>query len=259
MNTPLNEDASDLRYAEYVLGVLDADARAAVEQELADGAAAASAVAEWGRRLAPLAEAIAPEPPPPRLWQRIRTRLEFDGPDPNRRMRLWDNLPLWHWLTLGSGALLAAACAALVFLLVHRPPTPAIPYMAATITENDGQVGWTATMDIGKARMIVVPATPLPVQPNRTPELWLIPQGGRPIAVGLISTQAPITLRLSATLVARLGPTARLAVSIEPHGGSPTGAPTGPVIAAGAIGAAPAAAGPAAAALRLRASLQRPV
>ncbi len=250
MNTPLNDDG-DLRCAEYVLGVLDADARAAMAQELAAGGAAASAVAEWARRLAPLAEAVKPETPPPRLWQRICTRLEFDRPAAESGGRLWENLRLWHWLTLGSGALLAGACAALVFLLVHRPPTPAIPYMAATITENDGQVGWTATMDIGKARMIVVPATPLPVQADRTPELWLIPEGGRPIAVGLISTRAPITLRLSARLVARLGPTARLAVSIEPQGGSPTGAPTGPVIAAGAIGAAPAAAGPAAAALRL--------
>jgi anti-sigma-K factor RskA len=40
-------------------------------------------------------------------------------------------------------------------------------------------------------------------------------------------------------MLARLGPTAALAVSVEPAGGSPTGQPTGPVIAKGAIGAAP--------------------
>jgi hypothetical protein len=40
-------------------------------------------------------------------------------------------------------------------------------------------------------------------------------------------------------MLARLGPTAALAVSVEPVGGSPTGQPTGPVIAKGAIGAAP--------------------
>jgi len=39
-------------------------------------------------------------------------------------------------------------------------------------------------------------------------------------------------------MVARLGPTALLAVSVEPPGGSPTGQPTGPVIAKGAIGGA---------------------
>ena len=59
------------------------------------------------------------------------------------------------------------------------------------------------------------------------------PQRGRPIAVSLISAHGPVTLSLSASLVARLGPAARLAASIEPPGGSPTGAPTGPVVAAG--------------------------
>ncbi len=241
MNTPADDDPGDLRYAEYVLGVLDADARAAVEREVTADPHAAAAEAHWRRRLLPLAEEIGPETPPPQLWARIRAALEFDAPA-DTRGGWWENLRLWHWLTFGSGALLAAACAALVVLATHRPPTPPIPYMAATIMQTDGQVGWTATMDIGKARMIVVPAAPQPVRAGRTPELWLIPPGARPIAVGLISTRAPMTLALSASLVARLGPTARLAVSIEPRGGSPTGQPTGAVVATGAIGAAPASA-----------------
>lgn len=242
MNTPTDDDPGDLRYAEYVLGVLDAETRAAVERELTADPQAAAAEAHWRRRLLPLAEEVAPEMPPPQLWARIGAALEFDAPAAGSRGGWWENLRLWHWLTFGSGALLAAACAALVVLATHRPPTPPIPYMAATIMQTDGQVGWTATMDIGKARMIVVPAAPQPVRAGRTPELWLIPPGARPIAVGLISTRAPMTLTLSASLVARLGPSARLAVSIEPRGGSPTGQPTGPVVATGAIGAAPASA-----------------
>ena len=102
MSTP-SDDLPELRYAEYVLGVLDADSRAAVEREMTESEAAAAAVERWRRRLVPLAEEIAPESP------------------------------------------------------------PAIPYMASTITETGGRVGWTAAMDIGKARMIVVPASPQPV------------------------------------------------------------------------------------------------
>lgn len=255
MSTP-DDMPEDLRYAEYVLGVLDADARAAIERELASNETAAAAEAEWRRRLLPLADEVAPETPPDRLWEQIRAALELKGE--RATGGLWQNLRLWHWLTLGAGSLLAAACAALIFLVVHRPVAPPIPYMAATIIETDGQVGWTATMDLAKARMIVVPATPLPVKSGRTPELWLIPPHGRPIAVGLISARAPVTLSLSASLVGRLGPAARLAVSIEPPGGSPTGAPTGPVVAAGAIGAAPAATSPATA-LRTPGSARRPV
>jgi anti-sigma-K factor RskA len=46
---------------------------------------------------------------------------------------------------------------------------------------------------------------------------------------------------LNAELLSQLGPTAALAVSLEPPGGSPSGQPTGPVIAKGAISGAPAA------------------
>ena len=255
MNTPVDPPTDDLRYAEYVLGVLESDERAAVEREIATSRTAAAAEAQWRERLLPLAEQVTPQAPPERVWRRIRAALEFDAA--RSGAGFWDNLRLWHWLTLGSGALLAAACAALLFIIIHRPAAPAIPYMAATITEHNGQVGWTATMDISQARMVVVPAAPQAVQPGRTPELWLIPAGGRPIAVGLISTHAPITLALSTGLVARLGPTARLAVSIEPQGGSPTGQPTGPVVAAGPIGAAPAGGVPATAQL-IRTAPQRP-
>jgi anti-sigma-K factor RskA len=41
MSTPL-DDNSELRYAEYVLGVLDADARAEVEREIASRESAAA-------------------------------------------------------------------------------------------------------------------------------------------------------------------------------------------------------------------------
>jgi hypothetical protein len=67
MNTPAHDDPGELRYAEYVLGVLEADERAAVEREAASSAAASAAVAFWQRRLLPLAEVVPPESPPARL------------------------------------------------------------------------------------------------------------------------------------------------------------------------------------------------
>ena len=47
MNTHNGDDRNNLRYAEYVLGVLDADARAAVAREIASSDEAATAVARW--------------------------------------------------------------------------------------------------------------------------------------------------------------------------------------------------------------------
>jgi anti-sigma-K factor RskA len=242
MSTPSDADLPDLRYAEFVLGVLDADARAQIEREIPASAAAAGAVELWSRRLMPLAEEIVPQPPPAHLWQRIRAELQLDLAQRARvaeeRVGLWESLAFWRRWGLATGVLLAAACVAIVTLVLLRPPAPRIPYMASTLTETGGGVGWTATMDIAKARMIVVPAAPPALGAGHAPELWLIPHGGKPIAVGVISSAAPTALDLPPALLARLGPTAVLAVSVEPMGGSPTGQPTGPVVASGKIGAA---------------------
>ena len=242
MSTPSDEGNPDLRYAEYVLGVLDADARAEVEREMAASESAAAAVERWRRQLQPLAEEVAPVSPPADLWRRIREELRLEHPGwearPSRRPGVGRSVRFWRRLSLTSGVLLAAACVAIVALIVRRPSAPAIPYMAATIAQSSGRVGWTATMDLGKARMIVVPASPQAVTAGHSPELWLIPRAGKPIAVGVISATAPIAIRLGRSLLAQLGPTAVLAVSVEPLGGSPTGQPTGPVIAQGKIGAA---------------------
>ena len=259
MNTPLDrEPEEDLRYAEYVLGVLDADARAMVERELETDPHAAAEVARWREYLLPLAEDIAPAAPPDFVWARIVGELRFDKPahgelPATARANWWNRLALWRGLALGAAAVAVAFIIA--FLVVPRssivPPKPQVAYMASTITQNNGQVGWTATMDVQHARMVVVPAKPQTLPRGRAAELWLIPAGQKPIPVGMIASNAPTTLTLDAALVARLGPTAALAVSVEPPGGSPTGQPTGPVIAKGSIGAAaPASAGKPVAMLR---------
>nr|WP_157618236.1 anti-sigma factor [Rhodanobacter sp. 115] len=132
-----------------------------------------------------------------------------------------------------AGGRAAAACQR------HGPIGDQRRYMASTIKQDNGATGWTATMDLQHGRMIVVPAAPQALAQGKAPELWLIPAGQKPIAVGMISREQPTTLALAPALLKQLGATAALAVSVEPPGGSPTGQPTGPVIAKGAIGAAP--------------------
>ncbi len=242
MKTPADDD-NHLRYAEYVLGVLDADARAAVAHEVQTTEAAASAVALWQQRLMPLTEEVAQVEPPAYVWARIHHALHLNAPARGRpRQGLWNNLPLWHWLGIGASAV---AVALLVVVTIPRtaPPAPtstASPgYMVATIQQDNGVIGWTATMDPKNARMVVVPASPTAFARGRAPELWLIPPGAKPISVGMITPDKPTTLTLDPALVAQLGPKAALAVSVEPIGGSPTGQPTGPVIAKGAISGVP--------------------
>jgi len=242
MNTPAHENDDDLRYAEYVLGVLDADARAAVTQDIEGSPAAAAAVAEWERNLLPLAEEAVDVAPPPYVWARIRDALKLNAPAREApRKGLWNNLQLWHWIGIGASAV---AIASVIFIVIPPRPSPApvsvsAGYMVSNIQQDNGVTGWTATMDLQNARMVVVPASPTAFEQGRAPELWLIPAGQKPISVGMILPDKPTTLALDAALLSRLGPTALLAVSVEPIGGSPTGQPTGAVIAKGAISAAP--------------------
>ena len=243
MNTAADDGNQNLRYAEYVLGVLDADTRAEVAREAMVSDEAATAVALWQRRLLPLADTIADVAPAPYVWARIHDELQLDAPERSATPApkgVWNSLPFWHWLGLG-----ATAVAVALLVVVNLPPrapapieAPAGGYLAATIQQDNGSTGWVATMDPQHGRMVVVPGTPVAFASGKAPELWLIPAGGKPISVGMIALDKPTTITLDATLLAKLGTTALLAVSVEPPGGSPTGQPTGAVIAKGAISAA---------------------
>lgn len=250
MNTP-QDNHDNLRYAEYVLGVLDADARAGVEREMREDPQAAATVEWWQARLAPLIDDIPASAPPEYVWARIRDALGHASgiagasrTEPPARHGLWNNLSLWRGWSLAASAV-AVACLVLLFAFPPQTPQPTTPktvaqvaYMVSNIQQTDGQPAWTATMDVTHARMVVAPSGKVSVPGQRSAELWLIPPGHKPIAVGLISTRQAAVMSLPRDLVAKLGPKAVLAVSVEPPGGSPTGQPTGPVIAKGAISAA---------------------
>ena len=235
--SPEDQDA-DLRYAEYVIGVLDADGRALVAREVETSAQAAAAVLAWEGRLLPLVAEIPEVPPPPHVWIRLRDALGLGTVFPRPRGRgLWDNLPLWHGIGLGASAVAAAA----ILLLLWRPAGtpnavgPSVGYLVSALQQESGATGWTATLDVEHGRVVVVPAASIPLESGRAPELWLIPRGQKPIALGMIANDHPTTIAIPASTLARIADTGLLAVSVEPLSGSPTGQPTGPVIAKGVI------------------------
>lgn len=247
MNLPPDHEPEDLRYAEYVLGVLDADERAAVKREIAADPRVAAEVARWQQHLLPWIEDVPAATPPEGVWTRIQNVIDSGSTAPQRASKpvardgWWNSLALWRGFAFGAAAVAVACIVALTIMprssfVPAAAPTTA--YMASAITQNDGQVGWTAAMDLQHARMVVVPAKPQTIPTGRAPELWLIPAGQKPIAVGMIAASGATSITLPAALIAKLGPTATLAVSIEPPGGSPTGQPTGPVIGEGHIGTA---------------------
>ena len=222
-----SDDDLDVLAGEYVLGVLAAEERAAVERRLADHPELAQRIAVWHERLAPLAADLPEVTPRPQVWQQVRRSLTAVSPKHSVPWR--SRLGLWRaWAGLAT----TAALGLLVAVLLLQRPTP---QLVAVLSDSGGRPIWVVRASSEASRLLARPlAEPAPAA--TVPELWLIPTAGSaPISLGLLdpaasnrSVLAPETLRL-------LAPGATLAVSLEPPGGSPTDAPTGPVVSTGVL------------------------
>jgi anti-sigma-K factor RskA len=212
--------------AEYVLGVVDKRTRTAVERRIATDMSFAALVEAWQLKLTPWADDVAPVQPPLDVWNRISAALPAERP---ARQSLWGSVMLWRWLTAGAGALALASLFAL-FVVINQPAQQ--PLIASI--DGGGHRHFVATIGPGRDTIAVVPAA-FAADPARVPELWLIAPNDKPRSLGLVRADATTTITIPASLRALANGQATLAISLEPPGGSTTGAPTGPVIAQGKL------------------------
>ncbi len=227
----------DLLAGEYVLGVLEPEAARALERRALQEPTLAAAIAAWQDRLAPLGSLLGETPAPGPLWARIArdigetpavasaTVVDFVPRAPRRSV--WSSLALWRGAT-AAGFALAAGFAGILLL---RPPTPpAARYVAALTDPASHAAGYMAAAGADGA-IAVMPLTAVQVASDRSLELWALPPGAaHPVSLGVLGPDGRRVL--AANMVA---PNTQLMVSLEPHGGSPTGLPTGPVLFAGAL------------------------
>lgn len=200
--------------AEYVLRLMPEDARRAFAERMAVEPDLAALVAAWEEDFAALAETVAEERPPQRIKDRIDERL-FPQAAPRKA---WWGRGLW-----------AALAVAVALLVVTQPWAPPAPEFTAEIAAEDrGLVLRAAYTDDA----LIVERLAGDVQAGRAQELWLIAEGGAPVSLGLLEPQGPSRITVPDDLRPVLAG-ATLAVSDEPPGGSPTGQPTGAVLAAG--------------------------
>ncbi len=212
-----HEDLDGLA-GEYVLGTLTGADRAQFEARLRTDAAAARAVAEWARRLQPLADAVPPAIPPASLWQRITAELGAPRA-PSRR----------GWLTAAAAAAVLAA-ALFVGNLMRQPEVTAI----AELAPQGGATAFTVAVLEDRAALLIRAGTVDPLQ-NQSYELWVVPPSGAPVSLGLVNAAGETERDVPENKRALLQSGVTLAVSLEPAGGSTTGAPTGPVLFVGAL------------------------
>ena len=213
--------------AEYVLGTLDGDERAAAERRRVRDPAFEALVAQWEERLAPLAHATPGVEPPPEVFEQLITRLpveEAPGFANDNILMVRRKLRWWRGVAGGASALAAALALWIVGQQALPPTQPAQTYVAV-LQHGADQPSFVVSLDLANRRMAVMPlATSAP--PGKSYQVWMI--GGdqaAPRSMGVIDAQATLRPRLP-DVDAGVISGATYAVTVEPEGGSPTGQPT---------------------------------
>lgn len=221
--------------AEHALGVLTGDERAQAIALARDDAEFRAEVARWRGRLGTWLADVVDVQPPDRIWSAIEQRIGV--PADANVIQLKRRVTMWR----AFAAAATAVAAALAIILVTPPQTAPMPPIAAppapmvaTLASDTTSDRLVATWDPGKRSLIVAAAAGMPSKPGKDHELWVIPAGGKPMAIGVMH-RPMVRMTLPMPLASHLKSGVMLAVSVEPAGGSPTGLPTGPVIAAGAL------------------------
>lgn len=218
---------ADILAAEFALGLLQGDDLTQAERRTRTDRQFAEQVAVWDARFATLTDDIAPVTPPKGLFRKITQAAYPDSPR-----------ALWRQLGV-IPALLGAAAAALVLILALQLGTlmqTGVPDATlATRMTSDDETLIVAAAYVPTTQTLVVEWEVGERLPGRDVELWLIADGAAPVSLGVLNKGTPLTeFVLTASVEGQLDGAA-LAVSDEPLGGSPTGAPTGTILAVGEI------------------------
>ena len=228
-------DIDDLA-AEFVLGTLDANERANVAFRRQRDPALAAAIEAWEARLAPLNEQVAQVTPSPLLKAKVVERIlqaQSAGSVPSNVIDLRQAVSRWRSIALGASAL--AACLA-GFIVVREAVQPAAPKSYVAVLQKDAQSpAFLMTVDIDSRTFTVRPVA-AERQAGKSYELWLVhTKLGAPKSLGVVGDKPFSTNPKLASFAPGDIQEATYAVSVEPEGGSPTGAPTGPVVYAGKL------------------------
>lgn len=230
-SNPPPDDRRDLA-AEYALGLLTG---AELEQAraLSSGDPRFRAeVGSWTARLSPMLDEVQRAEPPEHLWRAIEAATLSGG---DNVVALRRRVNVWRGVSAGMTALAATLAVVLLQPSPQAPVrSPAAP-MVAMVSDEGKTMTVVANWDPDDRQLVLAMAGDMPEDPGKAHELWVIPAGGKPRSLGTMAHQPMSRMELADTLAELLRQGATIAISVEPPGGSPTGAPTGPVIASGTL------------------------
>lgn len=251
MSTPLSHEQHPLNLiaAQYVLGVLSASARERVQTRMLREPELRDLVQRWERKLNPLAGLIKPEQVPPHVWQMIDAQINHrPAPiQPAAPAVITSTTPAtpandqsWKLWT-GFSSAIAAGLA--LFVVLRPEPTPQIiqspPVVVqqvirdlAVLSTSDNAPAWIVRQQ--DQQLVLTDLSAAAVPSDRDLELWSIQGSAAPRSLGVIKLKDGQAM-LSQVQRDLISKDSILAISLEPTGGSPTGAPTGAVLYTGKI------------------------
>ena len=213
--------------AEYALGILPQDEHERVRARLAAEPALRADLAFWRGRLSGLDAEFAETAPPSHLWGRIEQRL-FTG---QAKAGWWHSLALWRGLA--AGAMAVAAVAVALNLTAPRPdPRAFAAELVAALHQEGSNVSFVALYNAQSGQMRLTALSGDTMSDNDY-ELWAIEGDAAPKSMGVVNVASRNEMTLPSELKVEFGEGTVLAITVERKGGSPTGAPEGPVVASG--------------------------
>ena len=205
----------DLLAAEYVIGALTGGARRSFERRMRRDPFVLRRVQAWEERLTPLALSVQKVEPSPATWPAIAKRVGAGG-SPARWRRI------------------AAALATIAVLgigwIVWQDFRPREPQATATLAIEEGAPLWRVDLAAEGDYLEIEAVGAVSYPQDRSRELWALPTGAAPVSLGLLPQTGRIRVALDDRQRAAMARAEQVAVSDEPLGGSPTGAPTGAVL-----------------------------
>jgi anti-sigma-K factor RskA len=216
--------------AEYVLGTLRGAARRRFERLCARSERARRALHRWEDDWSALSRPLAPVQPSARVWTNVSRQLfgaPGAAPRPARR-RTWQ-------LAVAAGLVAVALIAGLIVRQLAPPPLQTL----AVLGTDSAHPVWRLERRAPLTALTIDVIGTVPPAAGRSYELWALPRGGgAPVSLGLLPAGGRAERTLSPSQRAALLAAEKVAVSVEPLGGSPTGSPTGPIVIVTSLSAA---------------------
>lgn len=230
--------ADDRLAAELAIGLLDGEALLGARARTVSDPEFRIAVEEWERRLAPLLDTMRPEAPPSDIWARIEAAIT-EAPENaevialHRRIRFWQR---------AAGGAAIAACAAIAAFVI-QPQLQQAPAgssgaqdapLVASIPIGDTPLRLGVTY-LPERRELLVSASGLTADGVHDHELWLVPDSGTPLSLGVVAAGAERRVPIDPDIARLIHDGSGMVLTREPLGGKPASAEAGPVVAQGSF------------------------